>query len=789
MGWGLADIVQNPAALPPPDPNAAPSYPVVPAHPSPDGRGYTNLSDADYAKFNSGVAPSASPAPAKTDGKGGASWGLSDIVQNPDALKTADNVPAIQPDTSPPPTQQDQPSIAQSLLGSTASALHGIPRGIVGGNTVDYVNAALQTPIRMMTGMQNPISAFNEGLDSERKSDTMAAQYPIANVGGEIAGGIGSGAAVAPALAFKATSLAPNLLQRGADVASYLGKNAAMGGLMSAANGGDATTGAGIGAGLAAALPVVGKVASLPAAGASWLYNKVAPIVSNGARETQNANTLGRLIAPGQIETSDVGPLDLAQATNSPAIADKVRYAQGNFSDQANSLRDAQTQAVRDQVGQIGAQASPADASSSGVGAIRDITGLTKDHERALWNVPALTDQILPTQGLKDSITSGVASISKDDPGLLLGKNSDIQSAIDGITSLPDGANLQNINSYIGVLKSVARRPPPENARAGALATRLLSVLGKSLDDTIASPNVPDAVKEAYQAARDYTRERSTVLGTQDVRSINNKNAAGIHTADASEALKKFFNFSNGSTEGPQNLQQLSEFAKKTKAAWLLGPNEAERLGFSADQLKEASRSYIASALTKAARIGDGQVLNPKTMQDFLRTNGAWLKSSGVLEKPQVEAVDRLLNYATQLRRTEALNAQGNSSTQARQETAKTFIDEIMSPWARRGIEGAALLAGGHSHGGVGALIGGAVGEGLNHSVMNAEVAMREAMASVVFNSRIAKDLLMKATPGNRAFLSPETRDLLRTLSVATQSNIAPQKAASSLERPTQVGH
>lgn len=682
-----------------------------------------------------------------------------------------------QPTQSPSPARPQQ-SFPQQLLGSTAATLAALPRGLVGGKTDDYLNAAGMTPLNMLLGWQGPSAAFDQSLkEIEGQNQDLASKYPQASTAGELTGALAGGAAAAPALGWES---AVGLLPKAGAAASYLGRNAGFGALMSMANGGDATTGGAIGS-LFPALHMAGAGLAAPF---SWATRQFAPLFSNAAREQSVGNVLNRAAGGLPIESSSVGPLDLAQATNNPEIAARTDLAP-SFNAEANAAtRGAQQQAVTSQIGKIGAPASQADASATGTQAIRDLSGMTRERERELWNSPALTDFMFQTNALKQGAQSSLNAIQQDDPGLMLGMTSDIRGALDGLGKLPDRANLQNINSFIGVLKSVARRPPMDNPRAGALATRLLNNVEQARDATITASGAPQTVQDAYQAARDFTRQRAGIFGTQDMRSVLSKNPTGAFNADPSEGLRRFFNFSNGSGEGAANLKQLIEFADQVKNDWLGRGGQAQLVGDARNALQSAARSYIAASLTKAARSAEGQNFNPKLLQDFLRTNAPWMKSSGLLAQPQIGAAEKLMGYAGMLRRPEQLLRQVNSSTQARQARSATFIDQIMNPWARRLIELGGVLGGHHGGGMIGAGAGIAGGAAFEHAVGHAESAMREMMAEALMNPRIAQDLMMKASAANRAMMAPETRQLLATLRVAIGSDFLPQFNAPAAASP-----
>ncbi len=774
--FGLAPVDAPPAAA---------QFPIVPAHPAPDASGaMTNLSNEDYPKFMRGEAPTAvatktKPNETKLDA---ATFGLSPVGDTAPPSKSEEPSPAAAPEDQPKPG-----NFWENLAGSTAATLNALPRGVT-GNAMDWINAATQAPLRMLThertpegqlsiGVQSPQAAFWEGLANERKINAdLSQRYPIADVGGQLMSGAATGMAAAPALAYRAPAVAGMLPKLGS-AADYLARNAAFGGAANSLSGGDPTTGAAVGAGAAAALPGIAKVASLPTAA----YRQFAPLWSPAAREASVAATLKKDIGGLPVQASATGPLDLAQATGSPVVAAKVRYAQGVAPTEAKALQDAQAAVARSQVSQIGASATPAEASASGTEAIRQLSKISRDRERMLWNNPALTDFALQTATIKQALQTALRAVQRDDPGLMLGMVGGTRAALNGIAKLPERANLQNINSFIGTLKAIARRPPPENPRAGALAARLLDSAEKGLDSTVSSSGAPSAIQSAYQTARDFTRQRATILGTQDMRATLARNPTGLYTNEPSEALRRFFNFANGSEEGPQSIQQLIEFADQIKGS-LLGRG-GEQVGAVRNQLRDAARSYVAAALTNFAKLGEGQNFNPKLMQDFLRKNAGWMQRSGLFQRPQMQATEKLIDYAAMLRRTEGLNPQGGSATQSRQVTHRTFVDEIMNPWVRR-IGELALAAGAHFHGE--SILGGVAAMGSEAAFRGAENAMRELMASAVLDAQVAKDLMMRATPGNMKFLSPQTQELLGRLRLAIQADLAP-KLAGQLPAPVQV--
>jgi hypothetical protein len=240
------------------------------------------------------------------------------------------------------------------------------------------------------------------------------------------------------------------------------------------------------------------------------------------------------------------------------------------------------------------------------------------------------------------------------------------------------------------------------------------------MDDTFASSTVGDNIKQAYETARGYTREMRPMFGAKDNASVVGKNSAGTFRRDASEGLAPYFNFSNGSPEGAESIAQLSDFIGSLR-------HQAGSAGLSAE-IRESAKSYVAASLTKAARLEEGQRFSPQNAIQFLSKNSGWMQSSGLFDKNQIKAANDLLEYSRLLRRTESLNMQSGSPTNARGETAKTFVDELLSPLVKRTISLGAILGGGSSHGGAGALGGRMAASAFDAMLHKAQESLRDIM-------------------------------------------------------------
>lgn len=720
-------------------------------------------------------------------------------------------LPAAEAPSAAPPVPGAPTGFWDNLAGSTAAVLNAIPRGVT-GNAMDYLNAATQTPFRMFThettpegrttiGIQSPMAAFQEGLANERNiNEQLQSRYPIASVGGQIMGALPVGMAAAPSLAYRAPQIAGMLPKIGA-VASYLGRNAAFGGMANALAGGSPTTGAAVGAGAAAALPGVAKIAALPLAA----VRQFAPLWSPAAREASVAATLQRDLGGLPVQTSPTGPLDLAQATGSPAVAAKVRYAQGVAQTEAQALKDAQAAAMRAKIGEIGVPASAAESSAAYTNSLRQARSLAGTEETRLWTTGKLAQTPITTVPVQEEINRAVTAM---DPVLRDSMSPRLKALINRINRTGT-TTVRDLNGVRSDLMQIARTSSDgaERAMANELSDAFMNGMNR-VPEIVGAPNgmptgrmilqrdahgilrpmpeigppiTPDPqILAEWQTARDYTRQMRTMFGQPDFASLLERTPTGAYRVEPSEGLKpggRFFNFANGSPEGPESIAELTDFVAKLRQ-----PGAVKLAG----DMKDAARSYIAAALVKAAGLGEGKTLTPQALIDLLGKNRGWFQSSGLLGKKQIDAANELLDYASRLRQTERLNPQGGSATQSRQVTHRTFIDEIMHPWVRR-IGELAIAAGAHFHGE--SLVGGAVAMGSEAWFRNAETAMRELMASAVLDSRVASDLMMRASQGNSKFLSPQTRELLGRLRLAIQADIAPQVVGGALPAPVEVRH
>lgn len=800
-----------------------PAFPVVAPHRPPgssDPTELTNLSDADYLKFKSGVAPTSAPATATDD-----SW-----------MKA---IPDVAPKQSAP---QGGGLVANAGAGTsdTTAAFLGAP--------VDLTTGALNLGARGINAVAgtniSPIEKPVGGSDFFRSAFGYMGADPrtvAATTGSErVARGAGAGVASmllpwAGARALPALTGIPGAIQQavGSGSASQMariGAEAGGGGELAANAVPEPWKPAARMAGSLGAASVEPAISLLKPAAATAIgrippISTMKPVVSTNAQETSVGKTLTGLVGNTPIEESPVGPLNLAQATNNPEIAARADLAPSYNATANAALLKAQQEAIQKQIAKVGTSAAAPDASAAFTTALRQGRQVAGSEESRLWTVPALAEAKITATPVQQAVNTAVAGM---DPVLQNGMTPQLKALVNrlnGLTAttpnpstfsntapngllydlgpavakskIPPATTVQDLNGIRSGLERIARTSidgaersmarelsgafmhgmdqVPEIAGRPAVTRPMYEQVPPGTPNPMVeiSPAVASdpAITQAYQTARDYTRQMRTMFGTPDAAALLNKNAAGVFTKDASEGARQFFNFSNGSPEGPQSIAQLSDFVGQLKSQ----PMAPQVAG----QMRDAARSYVASALTKAARAEDGQNFNPKTMQDFLRTNGSWIKSSGLFEQSQIDAADALLDYTGMLRRPEQLLRQVNSATQPRAARQATFVDQIMNPTARHIIEAGGALTGAHQHGVIGGAVGMMIGGGFEKMVVGAEDAMRELMAQALLDPSVAKGLMMKASAGNRLLMSPTARQAIDTARAAAASGLAAEQMSS----------
>jgi hypothetical protein len=749
-------------------------------------------------------------APAGTASPSAASWMDALPSAEPTAGMKAAAAEAAQ--TSAPA----EPSAAARFLQGLAATAEAIPRGAVGGKVLDIANAALATPLNMIYGQpagsaEAPMApkpapegfrfmglpdAFGQALAEQQAGHKQVqGEAPISSGIGEVTGALGTGLVAAPGLAFKGATTLPQTLPAVIDMAgsvgSYLARNAGFGAATSYAAGGSPVTGAEIGGGAAAVVPAI--AAPLVAAGRT-AYRTLAPVFSSAAQEASVAANLGRAVTPGEIQTSPVGPLSLVEATNNPAVAAKSDIAAAYNPAANTSLRTAQQQAVDAQIAKVGTPTTEAAASTTFGNTVRGARVLAGKEESRLWTVPALAVKEVTPTPIRESV--GVA-LREMDPVLRDRMSGQLQALVNKLNRA-GRTTVRDLNGIRSELERIARNSPDgtERSQARTLSDAFMEGMDRvpeiagapewsytpppSYPGYAGPPRTPVTVPAvepdpeiaaAYQAARDYTREMRTLFNDSKLAAVLKK-AEGVYRMRPSDAAQTFFDFADGGPEGAQTITQLADFIENLKAQ----PG-ASKIAIT---LRDSARAYIAAALSDASRLGAGKAFSPAAMIQFLDKNKAWIASSGLFERPQVEAWQQLLEYGEMLRRPAQLLREVGSATQPRGVRAQSFIDQIMTPWIRRLGELVMTGAAAQLHGGVGAALSFMASGGFETAVMKAENAMRTTMAAALFDAQGAKDLLLKATANNARRLAPGTVKLLTQLRLAAGSDVAPHVIGAS---------
>jgi hypothetical protein len=735
--------------------DALPTPPIPPASPPPMQASGASSPVVSSRDDTSGSAP-APGAPGKDT-----SWmdALPEVAPPPGMKAAQQPVSATSQNQGSGADAAQQPQkpmgwadIPKVFTGSMGAFMDAIPRGIVGDKVVSGVNAAMQTPFHMIGGLQGPVSAYNEAYNQDRQqTEGLSNAYPMAHLAGGLGGAFVGGAAMGPSLGLRA---ATGILPKIGAIGSQLARNSAFGGTMAAANGEDPLMGAGLGA----AGPVLGLAGGAALRPFKSVYNKLSPLVSSGGRETSVGNKLATDFGSGptQIQSSPVGPLDLAQATGNAKIAGQVQVAKPYADEAEKNLRAAQQQSISNQIGKIGTPSSAPDAAIETTEAVQKAQGAAKNYTRSLWNAPELQSTPVPTSAIKALMDHAVATMPK---GINMGVTGGIKKALDQLHSMGDHETVGTMNSIRTALR-LASKPSEQNPWAQLAGGQLGRTFDDAVERTVKAPSLAQpGVGPAWTAAKNATRQMKEAFGAEKIKPMTNPDKA------ASEMGAKPFNFSKGLPEGAEALSNLSKYMSSIPGGKPLASN-----------IIEGARSQIVAAMQEAADSKGGTA----SLQAFLKTNSAWLKSTGVLDAPQIHALDELSEYTNMLRKPDEMLAARGSPTYEKQTRSKNFIDQIVSPWMTR-MTAIGTAGIGYLHGGIHASFEHGIGaemaaEVINHHVSKVEGMMRELKAQAVYDPQLAQALITKASAANAALISPRVRTLLdqaRAISISERAQLA----------------
>ena len=754
-------------------------YPMVEPHQAPDGSGsFTNVPDEFYADWKAGkpynptaaseivVKPPTTSAAPKDD---------------PVALFGLDPSKYQVPKTAPPPAQP--PS---SPYGFKDYVMHNATLG-----ADEVVGPAI------MAGAQSLISGtpYGQAYDQQQEqarqarkqweTDHPGVAIPAALLGGLVTGGSGlardAAGQIIPAAKgvydalFTSSNTLPGIARNvvaGTGLGAVSGFGMGEGGVEQRLQ--SAQEGAEVGGALPAALPAAGAAARLVGQAGRWAAGGVAPLVSEDARARMVGKGLLGKTDPNAIEQAPLPgvQLTLDQATNNPSLAADVDKWQGRQQGTATAIQTQNNAVLRDTLEGMNGGATPAEASADFTRTVQQSKDLLEREERRRWNAAPLNDRSFSPVPVQQAVRQAMATL---EPGLKLGVTGQINNALGILNTFPKNVSVRDLNSIKSALWSIGAKPNPENAREAAVANRLAQTIHAAMDAQLTAPGVSPQARSAWESARDFTGESREATGTQRVR-------AADRTETESTTARRFLSPGNGAPEGAENIDQIRQVLRSFRSEWEAlarrGEVDSRGIPYRSEDLMEAeqalkahARSYIVSRLLETASLkkldANGQAfLSPNSLVDWISKNKAWMRSSGLFSHEQLGILDAVSKTAEMLGRTQNLRAQVGSHTAQRLD-GTFFNDRVMSrlKWIMRA---GSLLGGYHEGGSIGAMA--AVGaEGAFEQVLErAREATQEIMDRALGDPKFARELMMKATPGNQAFLSPSTRALLQRFEEAT---------------------
>lgn len=169
------------------------------------------------------------------------------------------------------------------------------------------------------------------------------------------------------------------------------------------------------------------------------------------------------------------------------------------------------------------------------------------------------------------------------------------------------------------------------------------------------TPGNPAAL-QAYQDARDFTRQFNQAKGYNEFNNILHPNAQGNMQGNPEKQFGQFFDLGGGTNSGLQRLQGLSDFARQSG----LAPHAAE--------LEDASREYINASILRQSRAGNGldatgqPSMNLATLASTTNRLAPTL-SSTPMTAPMAGDVQAAGNAAELLNRPSTMRGDTNSTT------------------------------------------------------------------------------------------------------------------------------
>jgi len=499
---------------------------------------------------------------------------------------------------------------------------------------------------------------YQQGLAEARKfTNDTSEEMPGVSMAAEAMGGLAPGGLIGKAAQFGTAGRVPALAEKAA-------RGAAMGGAFGAANTAGHNVGMGtmdnfapdlktaflVNAGLGGGIPIVGAGLQAGANTGRALVNAFRNAATEGGRGAVAGQILKETMGDftGTPATSPIPGVTLrpAQATGNPGLASLERTLGPAGATTAedvvqNGMTPRQTGALIEHlVGPDNAARTPTaivnEASQRGVGTIRALDAALGGRERELWQDPALANVTFHGPTMAQGVARSVAQLPASWRDAITGPNATLGSFLKELGELGPNATIQEVNSVRSRILAAARdaaaganpdsvkaqaarsmadavinqmeQAPAFAAAAQPATTRVVWEPSASIEhfgparrvvDVPATPS-GDAAREAYQRARDFTRQYNTTLGFPEFDPIFTRNYAGNITGNDEAIFGRFFDPRAGTSAGASRLQDLIDFATANG-----NPNLANQLSGDMQQYLRAlvaARGRASTAVDAAGR-------------------------------------------------------------------------------------------------------------------------------------------------------------------------------------------
>lgn len=621
----------------------------------------------------------------------------------------------------------------------------------------------------LVAGKQKPTlgNYYHANLENIREGqENYAKEHPVLNTVGEVVGG--------------AMDLNPEAI--GEAVAKGFWPTVAKGGTTGAAIG--ATQGFGEGEGVtgrlkgalvggitggavgAAAPAVVPWVIGGARAAGSMIQRAIAPWTKNldSFIDETVGNVLNRAAGdsganfeapplPGMAPTT-------GQATNNPGLKwleRSVEQSTPEAADASAQARTANNQAIQSAIGNLGDLQSNAAVDMNT--AVEKASKAANTSTRAAWkaaNVDETTGISAPQfqDHVKDYLDGLTVAARKNIPGDVL----DIlhQLAEQGTTDLGE---IQDVRSNV----TDALREAAFNRQSNK--ARVLGGLADTISDFIDNIPRPAEAAEAYDTARDATKQMKKTFNTpKDVRNVMGVDRYGADKTPLSAVADTFIRSGKGAPEAFQSY--LDAVDSNLKSAARPGQTAPERIAAVTEARQDVESGYQAARDAFAQRFLDkvtttasdqagSPIISAAKVKNFIDDHQHVINSK-IFDDDQRDLITRIGQAADMANRTVNAGAKGGPDTFAKLQ-GKTFLDVLIGPGASKLIPLASTVAGAHVGGPVGAAAG--------------------LTAALVGESRI-ENLLYGATRDKALALVHEamnTPDLAKTLMQSASAKAAMQ--------------